>query len=171
MPPKKGSQFHPRRPNPGPWMKISLTGTCFSDHYTPQLTSLKSSYESGLLEDPDTTPPTDMWKLVVDPEKASDQPERFIVEFAKGIPVKLEYTENGNPKFATEPVELLTAANALARRNGVGRIDIVENRYVGIKSRGCVSTFSDCSASKLLCQEFRDVSWEERAICIAVCRS
>ncbi|KAL9020416.1 MAG: hypothetical protein Q9185_002346 [Variospora sp. 1 TL-2023] len=98
------------------------------------------SYESGLLEDPDTTPPTDMWKLVVDPEKASDQPERFIVEFAKGIPVKLEYTENGNPKFVTGPVELLTAANALARRNGVGRIDIVENRYVGIKSRGCYET-------------------------------
>ncbi|KAL8644351.1 MAG: hypothetical protein Q9210_007298 [Variospora velana] len=98
------------------------------------------SYESGLLEDPDTTPPTDMWKLVVDPEKASDQPERFIVQFAKGIPVKLEYTENGNPKSVTEPVELLTAANALARRNGVGRVDIVENRYVGIKSRGCYET-------------------------------
>ncbi|KAL8803865.1 MAG: hypothetical protein Q9182_002921 [Xanthomendoza sp. 2 TL-2023] len=98
------------------------------------------SYEAGILEDPDTTPPADMWKLTIDPEKAPDKPEHFTISFHKGIPSKLEYTDNGKPKVATEAVDLFTAANAIARRNGIGRIDIVENRFVGIKSRGCYET-------------------------------
>ncbi|ODM15005.1 Argininosuccinate synthase [Aspergillus cristatus] len=98
------------------------------------------SYEAGILEDPNTTPPADMWKLTVDPLKAPEQPEDFIVHFEKGIPVKLEYTENGQQKTVTDPVELFLTANAIARRNGVGRIDIVENRFIGIKSRGCYET-------------------------------
>ena len=95
------------------------------------------SYEAGILEDPNTTPPTDMWKLTVDPKQAPDEEEHFTVEFTKGIPSKLEYVENGSLKTVTEAVDILTAANAIGRRNGVGRIDIVENRRVGIKSRGC----------------------------------
>lgn len=158
MPPKKGSQFRQRRPNPGPWMRISLTGTRSSNLYKTLLTFLNSSYESGLLEDPDTTPPVDMWRLVIDPEKAHDQPERFTVEFDKGIPIKLEYAEDGKPISVTESVELLTAANALARRNGVGRIDIVENRYVGIKSRGCVSALSDILIPKAAVPRSQDIS-------------
>lgn len=96
------------------------------------------SYEAGILEDPDTTPPADMWKLTVDPAKAPDKPERFTLEFSKGIPTRLEYSKGGEEKHITEAVELFTATNAIARRNGIGRIDIVENRFVGIKSRGCV---------------------------------
>lgn len=79
-----------------------------------------------------------MWKLTVPAEKAPNEPEYFSVEFTQGIPSKLEYTEKGKPKSVTDAVELFTTANAIARRNGVGRIDILENRFVGIKSRGCV---------------------------------
>lgn len=95
------------------------------------------SFEAGILEDPDTTPPKDMWKLTVDPTDAPDTPEDFTVEFKAGLPVKLTY-EGG--KTVTDPVELFLTANTIARRNGVGRIDIVENRFIGIKSRGCYET-------------------------------
>ncbi|KAI5810104.1 argininosuccinate synthase [Peziza echinospora] len=95
------------------------------------------SYEAGILEDPNMTPPADMWKLTVSPQDAPDRPEEFTVHFEKGIPVRLEY-ENG--KSVTDPVQLFLTANAIARRNGVGRIDIVENRFIGIKSRGCYET-------------------------------
>ncbi|KAE9984122.1 argininosuccinate synthetase [Venturia inaequalis] len=94
------------------------------------------SYEAGILEDPNTTPPADMWKLTVDPMKAPDTPEDFTLFFEKGLPVKLE----SNGKSFTDSVELFLEANAIARRNGVGRIDIVENRFIGLKSRGCYET-------------------------------
>lgn len=77
-----------------------------------------------------------MWKLTVDPKEAPDKEELFTVEFKKGIPSKLQYTENGKTKSVTDAVDILTAANSIGRRNGVGRIDIVENRFIGIKSRG-----------------------------------
>jgi len=71
--------------------------------------------------------------------KAPDTPEDFTLHFEKGLPVKLEYTEKGAKKTVTEAVELFLTANAIARRNGVGRIDIVENRFIGLKSRGKIS--------------------------------
>jgi argininosuccinate synthase len=115
------------------------------------------SYEAGILEDPNITPPADMWKLTQDPLTAPDQPEDFTLTFEKGVPVKLEYTEKGQQKTVTDSVELFLTANAIARRHGVGRIDIVrpsrilrenisltftqvENRFIGIKSRGCYET-------------------------------
>jgi argininosuccinate synthase len=92
------------------------------------------SYEAGILEDPNTTPPKDMWKLTVDPQDAPNTPEDFVLYFEKGVPVKLE-TQG---KTITEPLALFLEANAIARRNGVGRLDIVESRYTGsLKSRGC----------------------------------
>ncbi|RDW80237.1 argininosuccinate synthetase C-terminal-containing protein [Coleophoma cylindrospora] len=94
------------------------------------------SYEAGILENPDTTPPADMWKLTVDPMKAPDTPEDFTLVFEKGLPKKLI----SNGKTITDSVELFLEANAIARRNGVGRIDIVENRFIGVKSRGCYET-------------------------------
>ena len=96
------------------------------------------SFEAGILEDPDTTPPKDMWKLTVDPTDAPEKPETFSVVLKKGLPVKL-ILDDGK-KVVTDPVELFIEANSLARRNGVGRIDIVENRFIGIKSRGCYET-------------------------------
>jgi len=95
------------------------------------------SYEAGILEDPDETAPKDLWKLTIDPLDAPDTPEDFTVHFEKGLPSKLEY-EGG--KVATEPLDLFLTANAIARRHGVGRIDIVENRFIGLKSRGCYET-------------------------------
>ncbi|TAQ83457.1 hypothetical protein B7494_g8220 [Chlorociboria aeruginascens] len=94
------------------------------------------SYEAGILEDPDVTAPEDMWKLTVDPLKAPDTPEDFTLVFEKGLPKKL-ITKG---KTITDAVELFLEANTIARRHGVGRIDIVENRFIGLKSRGCYET-------------------------------
>ncbi|CDH50811.1 argininosuccinate synthetase [Lichtheimia corymbifera JMRC:FSU:9682] len=96
------------------------------------------SYEAGILEDPNVTPPKDMWKLTVDPEDAPNTPERITITFEKGIPVKVVNHNDGTE--VTEPVELFTYLNTVARRNGVGRIDIVESRFIGVKSRGCYET-------------------------------
>ncbi|OBZ73606.1 Argininosuccinate synthase [Grifola frondosa] len=93
------------------------------------------SYEAGILEDPNITPPADMWKLTTAPEDAPATPERITIEFAKGLPVKVTVPEQG--KTYTDPVDVFVALNALARKHGVGRIDIVENRFIGVKSRGC----------------------------------
>ena len=94
------------------------------------------SYEAGILEDPNTTPPEDMWKLTNDPKSTPSYPEDFTITFTAGIPTKL-VTRSGT---TTEPLELFLAANVLARKHGVGRIDIVENRFIGIKSRGYYET-------------------------------
>jgi len=96
------------------------------------------SYEAGILEDPNTEPPKDMWKLSVDPADAPNEPEDFTLHFSKGLPVKLETKKDG--KTVTDAVELFLAVNGIARRHGVGRIDIVENRFIGLKSRGCYET-------------------------------
>jgi argininosuccinate synthase len=96
------------------------------------------SYEAGILEDPNVTPPKEMWKLTVDPEDAPNTPERITISFEKGIPVKVVNHNDGQEE--TEPVKLFTYLNTVARRNGVGRIDIVESRFIGVKSRGCYET-------------------------------
>ncbi|KAH8104037.1 argininosuccinate synthetase [Cristinia sonorae] len=93
------------------------------------------SYEAGILEDPDTTPPDDMWKLTAAPEEAPTTPERITIEFKAGIPVKVTVKDTG--KEYTDAVDVFMALNALARKHGIGRIDIVENRFIGVKSRGC----------------------------------
>jgi argininosuccinate synthase len=91
------------------------------------------SYEAGILEDPNTTPPADMWKLTTAPEDAPAQPERISIEFKAGLPVRVVAGE----KKYEDPVDIFLALNALGREHGIGRIDIVENRFIGVKSRGC----------------------------------
>ncbi|KZT37744.1 putative argininosuccinate synthase [Sistotremastrum suecicum HHB10207 ss-3] len=91
------------------------------------------SYEAGILEDPNTTPPADMWKLTNSPENGPTTPEQISIEFKQGLPVKVV----AGDKTYTDAVEIFLALNALARKHGVGRIDIVENRFIGVKSRGC----------------------------------
>ncbi|KAF5383548.1 hypothetical protein D9615_003743 [Tricholomella constricta] len=93
------------------------------------------SYEAGILEDPNTTPPTDMWKLTTAPEDAPQTPERISIEFQAGLPVKITIPDQN--KTITDAVEIFLALNALGRKHGVGRVDIVENRFIGVKSRGC----------------------------------
>ncbi|KAF8629078.1 hypothetical protein AX15_003572 [Amanita polypyramis BW_CC] len=93
------------------------------------------SYEAGILEDPNTTPPKDMWKLTTDPEDAPQEPQRISIEFSKGLPVKVKI--EGEDKEYTDSVDIFLTLNALARKHGIGRVDIVENRFIGVKSRGC----------------------------------
>ncbi len=87
------------------------------------------SYEGGVLEDPWREPYEDMFRLTVAPEKAPDQPEYVEIEYAGGDPVAI----NGE---RLAPAALIERANRIGGRHGVGRVDLVENRYVGIKSRG-----------------------------------
>lgn len=91
------------------------------------------SYEGGVLEDPWAAPPAGMYRITVDPEEAPDEPERVTVAFRRGDPVAVDGEELG-------PVELVTRLNEIAGRHGVGRVDVVENRYLGMKSRGCYET-------------------------------
>jgi argininosuccinate synthase len=87
------------------------------------------SYEGGILENPENEYDESMFQLTVSPEKAPNKPEYVTIDFVKGIPVKV------NGKKLAE-VELIETLNKIAGRNGVGRVDIVENRLVGMKSRG-----------------------------------
>lgn len=91
------------------------------------------SYEAGMLEDPNVTPPEDMWTKTISPQNAPDKPLDITIEFKKGIPVKVTSPE----KTATDAVELFGYLNQIGKEHGVGRIDIVENRFIGLKSRGC----------------------------------
>ncbi len=95
---------------------------------------LHISYEGGVLEDPNREPPaTGMWRLTVPVEKAPNKPEVVELEFAKGDLIAI----NGKKMKAHE---LLITLNTLGGRHGIGRLDLVENRYVGMKSRGCYET-------------------------------
>jgi len=91
------------------------------------------SYEAGILEDPNTTPPADMWKLTSSLEGAPATPEYISVEFKAGLPVKVIVGSETH----TDPVEIFLVLNSLGCKHGIGRIDIVENRFIGVKSRGC----------------------------------
>jgi argininosuccinate synthase len=91
------------------------------------------SHEGGVLEDPNQAPPKDLFLLTADPADAPDTPETVVIGFERGIPV----TVNGE---ALDPVALLTALNTIAGRHGVGRADIVEDRLIGMKSRGIYET-------------------------------
>ncbi len=91
------------------------------------------SYEGGLLEDPWLEPPPEMFRMTVDPQEAPSMPEYVEVAFEAGIPTSL----NGE---SLSPAALLQAANRLAGAHGIGRVDLVENRFVGMKSRGVYET-------------------------------
>lgn len=97
-----------------------------------------TSYESGMLENPMTAPLTEMFRMTVDPAAAPDSPTFVRVEFVSGIPVKV--INKTTSKEYSDPLDLFIALNEIAGANGIGRIDIVENRFVGIKSRGCYET-------------------------------
>jgi argininosuccinate synthase len=92
-----------------------------------------TSYEGGILEDPWSEPPENMFELTVSPERAPDDPVYLDIDFEKGVPVKVDGKALG-------PVELLTVLNKIGGANGVGRVDLVENRFVGMKSRGVYET-------------------------------
>ncbi len=91
------------------------------------------SHEGGILEDPWMEPERAMFQLSVDPEDAPDKPEYVEIDFVEGIPKKINGVAKG-------PISLLTELNILGGKHGVGRIDLVENRLVGMKSHGVYET-------------------------------
>jgi argininosuccinate synthase len=94
---------------------------------------LHISYEGLILEDPNMEPEESMWRWSVSPENAPDTPEYIEIEYKSGDPVKLNGKE-------LSPATMLESLNALGNKHGIGRIDIVENRFVGMKARGCYET-------------------------------
>ena len=101
--------------------------------YSTDRNLLHISYEGGVLEDPWREPYDDMFVLSVSPEKAPDKAEYVEIDFEAGNPVRV----NGE---ALSPAALLARVNEIGGRHGIGRVDLVENRYVGMKSRGVYET-------------------------------
>jgi argininosuccinate synthase len=101
--------------------------------YSMDANLLHISYEGRHLENPAAEAEEDMWRWTVSPEKAPDQAEYLDIEYTNGDPVAL----NGNKLSAAE---MLTELNRFGGKHGIGRLDLVENRYVGMKSRGCYET-------------------------------
>lgn len=91
------------------------------------------SHEGGAIEDPASPPPSDAWMMTSSPKDAPDEPETVTIAIEKGVPVAL----NG---VRTDGVGLIEKLNTLAGKHGVGRVDLVENRVVGMKSRGLYET-------------------------------
>ncbi len=101
--------------------------------YSSDRNLLHISFEGGILEDPWSEPPEDMFLLTKSPEKAPDKATYIEIEYEKGNPVAI----NGE---RLAPYPLLTKLNLIAGENGIGRVDLVENRFVGMKSRGVYET-------------------------------
>jgi argininosuccinate synthase len=101
--------------------------------YSMDANLLHISYEGRILEDPWAEPEEDMWRWTVSPEAAPDQPVYLELTYVKGDIVAID-------DVACSPATVLEQLNKIAGANGIGRLDIVENRYVGMKSRGCYET-------------------------------
>lgn len=104
-----------------------------SKPYSSDANLFHISYEGGILEDPWSEPPEDIFQMTVSPEKAPNKPEYLEIDFVKGIPVSV----NGKK---LSPATLLDTLNKIAGKHGIGRVDLVENRFVGMKSRGVYET-------------------------------
>lgn len=106
--------------------------------YSSDENLMHRSYEAGMLEDPDAAPPADMFKLTRALVDTPDTADRLVVRFKDAMPAEVEHLEDGTK--VTDPVELVGYLNDIGGRHGIGRIDLVENRFVGIKSRGVYET-------------------------------
>ncbi len=141
--------FHPHIRIIAPWREWNLTSrtalmeyarkkgievpTTPAKPYSSDANMLHISYEGGILEDPWSEPPEDIFQLTTSPRMAPDQPEEIEITFESGNPVAL----NGE---TLSPAPMLQALNRLGGRHGIGRVDLVENRFVGMKSRGVYET-------------------------------
>ncbi len=101
--------------------------------YSMDANLLHISYEGGVLEDPNFEPEANMWRLTVSPEKAPNKPQIIELTYAKGDVVAIDGVK-------MSPATVLTKLNEIGGKHGIGRLDKVENRYVGMKSRGCYET-------------------------------
>lgn len=111
---------------------IPVTATA-AKPYSMDRNLMHCSYEGGILEDPWAAPPDDIFLLSKSPENASDMAEEITLTFEKGEPVAINGVAHG-------AVDLLTHLNYLGGEHGIGRVDLVENRFVGMKSRGVYET-------------------------------
>ena len=111
---------------------INVTATA-EKPYSMDRNLMHISYEGGILEDPWTAPPEDIFLLTKSPENASDKAEEMIIEFEKGEPVAIDGVKFG-------AVDMLSKLNFIGGEHGIGRVDLVENRFVGMKSRGVYET-------------------------------
>lgn len=111
---------------------IPVTSTA-AKPYSMDRNILHLSFEGGILEDPWSEPPEDMFILTVDPAKAPDKKTEVVLTFVNGDPVAVDGEK-------MSPASLLAKLNTIAGANGIGRVDLVENRYVGMKSRGVYET-------------------------------
>ncbi len=109
------------------------------------------SHEAGVLEDPTLRPDESMFTLTVSPKAAPDDETVIDIEFKDGLPVKVTNKNDGTVKEA--PLELFLYLNKLGGENAIGRVDMVENRYVGIKSRGVYET----PGATILLEAHRDI--------------
>ena len=101
--------------------------------YSTDENLLHTSYEGEILEDPAIPAPEEIWKRTKSLTNASDQPEEISISFEEGVPISI------NEKNMS-PAELLSELNDYAGNHGIGRLDLVENRFTGMKSRGCYET-------------------------------
>jgi argininosuccinate synthase len=101
--------------------------------YSTDRNLMHVSYEGGILEDPWAAPPEDIFQLTRSPENAKDEAQYIQISFEKGVPIAIDGLQLG-------PVVLLESLNRLGGDHGIGRVDLVENRFVGMKSRGVYET-------------------------------
>lgn len=111
---------------------IPVTATA-EKPYSMDRNLMHISYEGGILEDPWAAPPEEIFLLTKSPQDAADKPQEIIISFEKGEPVAID----GQPFGA---VDLLSTLNHIGGEHGIGRVDLVENRFVGMKSRGVYET-------------------------------
>lgn len=111
---------------------IPVTAT-LEKPYSVDRNLFHTSYEGGILEDPWVAPPEEIFQLTRNPRTAPDEPEEVTVSFEKGVPIAI----NG---ALLSPLDLMEKANSLGALHGIGRIDLVESRFVGMKSRGVYET-------------------------------
>ena len=106
--------------------------------YSADENLMHRSYESGMLEDPMAAPPDDLFKLTRSPRRGPDEPARLEIHFKDAMPTRVENLDDGT--VHEDPLDLFLYLNDLGGSHGIGRVDMVENRFVGIKSRGVYET-------------------------------
>ncbi len=129
---------------------IPVTATA-AKPYSEDENLLHISHEAGVLEDPAAAADEDVYSHTTAPEKAPDTADHIVLSFKNGYPVKVENKVDGT--VHTDPVALFTYLNEMGAKHGIGRLDMVENRFVGIKSRGVYET----PGGEILLQAHKDL--------------
>ena len=112
-----------------------------------------TSYEAGMLEDPLVRPLPEMFKMTCSPEEATDISATIQLHFVQGVPTRVVHSEAKVDE--SNPLQLFLYLNKLGGMHGIGRIDIVENRFVGIKSRGVYETVCGYKFLNIICSKMK----------------